>query len=145
MNPNDSTHPDNSLLELLRLRVRGLDQQAGKTWDDASERMSAAALVMAKENGFTAKDNLQLAFNELTERRAPGEILHLSRSGLSMSSDPAANRAHMTTAEALSQPAQERYQQVDAISQTQSQALLAAQQQTLVPDDPSRTGPTLRV
>jgi hypothetical protein len=136
---------DQSLLEKLQGEVRRLDQAAGKPWDDASERLSASALLMAKQAGFSANDELRLAFNQPTQRHAGGAILHLFRDGLSASPDPAANRASMTTAKALSTPAQERYQEVDALAQTQAQAQQHAQQQVLSPDDPTRSGPVMRM
>jgi hypothetical protein len=142
--PDDPDHPDHALLEKLQDRVRGLDQQAGKGWDDASERMAASALVMAKRMGCTAQDDPQLVFNRPTERYAAGEILQMFRDGPGASPDPAANRAHMPTVEALSKPTQERYQEVEAINQTQAEALRMAQQQTIGPDDPTRGGPTMR-
>jgi hypothetical protein len=138
--------PDHDLLEKLRDGVRRLDQDAGKGWDDASERLAASALLMAKEKGFTAQDELQLSFNKPTQRYAAGELLHLSRQGPGESPDPAANRSHMTTAEALSKPVSERYQEAEAINITQerTQALQLMQQQSISPDDPAR-GPVMRM
>ena len=143
--PDEPNHPDHALLEKLQDRVRGLDLQAGKGWDDNSERMAASALIMAKKMGFTAQDDPQLAFNRQTERYAAGEILHVFRDGPNASQDPAANRAHMPTAEALSKPAQARYQEVEAINQTQAETLRMTQQLTIGPDDPSRGGPVMRM
>lgn len=139
-------HPDHDLLEKLSDGVRRLDQETGKGWDDASERLAASALFMAKQKGFTAQDDLHLAFNKPNQRHAAGELLHLSRQGLGESPDPAANRIHMTTAEALSKSAAERYQEVDAITvaQERAQTMQLAQQQSLNAD-PARDGPILRM
>ncbi len=95
---------------------------------------------MAKQMGFTEKDDLHLAFNRGTEKYAAGELLHLARTGPNSSVDPAANRTSMPTAEALSAPVEERYQQMQAIAQQQE----LAQQEALAraPDEPSRGGPT---
>ena len=145
--PDDIDHPDRDLLEKLRDGVRRLDRDAGKGWDDASERLVASALVMAKEKGFTAQDELQLAFNKPSQRYAAGELLHLSRQGPGESPDPAANRSHMTTAEALSKPVAERYLEAETINITQerTQALQPAQQQSINPDDPAHVGPVMRM
>src|SRR5690606_28914702 len=51
--PDEPDHPDHALLDRLRVRVRELDQQAGKGWDESSERLAASALVMARKMGFT--------------------------------------------------------------------------------------------
>lgn len=145
--PADRDHPDHSLLQKLRDGVRQLDQQTSKSWDDASERLAASALMMAKQNGFTVQDDLQLAFNKPTPRHAVGEILHLSRHGPNESIDPAANRAHMTTDEALSKPAAERYQEVDAINaaQERTQAMQLTQQQSIASDERVHSAPVMRM
>lgn len=143
--PADPDHPDHELLDKLRDRVRGLDQQAGKGWDENSERMAASALVMAKRMGFTAEDDPQLTFNKATEKYGAGELFFVARMGPTASPDPAANLAHMPTAEALSKPVQERYQEVEAINRTQAETLQLAQQQAIGPDDPSRSGPVMRM
>jgi hypothetical protein len=142
---DDPDHPDSNLLEKLRDGVRRLDQESGKGWDDASERLAASALVMAKEKGFTAQDELQLAFNKPSQRYAAGDILHLFRQGSGESPDPAANRNHMTAAEALSKPVTERYQELETINVTQERTQAPQQQQSISPDDPARGGPVIRM
>jgi hypothetical protein len=123
--PADPGHPDHALLEKLRERVRTLDREAGKGWDEFSERLAGSALLMAKKAGFTAEDELVLAFNRPTDTHAAGEILHLARTGPHASADPAANRTHMFTADALSQPAEQRYRQVDDLERARQRELLA--------------------
>lgn len=127
--PRDAERPDNGLLEHLRQQVRALDRQAGKDWDEGSERLSASALAMAKENGYTLADDPQLAFNQPNGRLAAGEVLHLFRQGPNASPDPYANRVHMQTAEALSMPAEERYRQAEATSATRDEPARGAQQE----------------
>ncbi|AJZ51514.1 XVIPCD domain-containing protein [Xanthomonas citri] len=41
--PERAEHPNNELLEKIRSGVRGLDQQAGKSWDESSDRLSVNA------------------------------------------------------------------------------------------------------
>lgn len=135
---------DEAMLDQLRGQVRGLDQQANKGWDDRSERLAASALVMAKQMG--ASDDLRLGLNKPTEKHGGGTLLHLTRGGSSASPDPAANRAVMPTAEALSVPAEERYSQVQAIGLGQAEAKQLAQQQELARmNDPTQSGPKLSV
>ncbi len=126
--PGKTGQPDNELLEKIRSGVRSLDQQAGKSWDESSERLSASLLLMATEKGFTAKDDLKFAFNTPTEKLAGGEILHMWREG-HHSPDPAAHRAHMTTQEALAIPADQRLAQMEVMQQTKAQEIMQAQQQ----------------
>ncbi len=126
--PERAEHPNNELLEKIRSGVRGLDQQAGKSWDESSDRLSASLLLMATEKGFTARDDLKFAFNTPTEKLAGGEILHMWREG-HHSPDPAAHRAHMTTQEALAVPADQRLAQMEVMQQTKAQEIMQAQQQ----------------
>ena len=108
---------DIDLKDKLREQVRILDAQAGKPWDDASERLFASAHLLAKENGFTARDELKLAFNRATDRMAAGEVLHLVRAGAHASPDPYANRVHMAVSDALAMPAADRFNLAQAMSQ----------------------------
>lgn len=126
--PADPKHPDNALFEHLCEQVRALDRQSGKAWDDQSERLTASALVMTKEKGFTLHDSPQLAFNRQTEQWSAGEILHLFRQGPHASVDPHANRSHMPTAQALSMPAEQRYQQAEMIGSAQAEQVRSTQQ-----------------
>ncbi|QQP99966.1 XVIPCD domain-containing protein [Lysobacter enzymogenes] len=149
LQPQSSTDPaaaplgphDAALLDRLRAQVRELDRLAGKGWDEQSERLSASALVMAKECGFTARDELRLAFNRRSDDFAAGTLLHLARQGANASLDPYANRAHMPVAEALAVPAAERCEQARAVEVAQAQA--AQPQAVCAPDDPGKTAAKL--
>lgn len=114
--PRPGAHPglsdaDARLLERMRAGVRNLDAQGGKDWDEYSERLSAGLLILAKENGFSATSDMQIAFNRQTARHAAGAFVHLSRTGANRSADPAADHVCMSTADALAMPAEERYRQ----------------------------------
>lgn len=141
--PGDPKHPDNGLLEHLRGQVRALDRQAGKDWDEGSERLSASALAMAKTKGFTLLDDPQLAFNRPAGQLAAGEVLHLFRQGPNVSPDPDANRMHMQTAEALSMPAEQRYRQAEAIglARLEEQARVVQQEPARGVGDTEKSGP----
>ncbi|MEA0788123.1 hypothetical protein QYY82_19610, partial [Xanthomonas campestris pv. campestris] len=121
----------NELLDKIRSGVRGLDQQAGKSWDENSDRLSASLMLMAAEKGFTAKDDLKFAFNSPTEKMAGGEILHMWREG-HQSPDPAAHRTHMTTQEALSVPPDQRMAQAELARQAKAEEITISQQKEIV-------------
>lgn len=144
-NPDHVDRPENILLEKIRDGVRGLDQQAGKPWDDQSERLSASLLALAEEKKFNARDDLKIAFNNPTGTYAAGELVHLARVGNNASPDPAANRGHVTTAEALSVPADQHYAKAETIRQAQVETAQVEQQQTLArgSEDPNKSGPKM--
>ena len=114
---------DEALTNKIRNGVVGLEQGLGKSWDDSSERLTAGLTLLAKRSGFSERDQLAVMFNNPTESRRGGELVFLHRTGPDASNNPAANRAHMTTADALAEPAQARYQQaVDTPTKAQAQS-----------------------
>jgi hypothetical protein len=143
--PEDPGYQDHALLEKIRSGVRGLDQEVGKPWDEHSERLSTSALKLAVEMKFSAQDDVKVAFNQTGSQHPAGELLFVYREGRNASPDPAANRAYMPTMEALSQPAEQRYQQIEAVRQTQAEELQRQQQQVPIPgqSDPSQAPPKM--
>ncbi|ALN81383.1 XVIPCD domain-containing protein [Lysobacter antibioticus] len=119
-NANDPSHPDHPLLEKIRGSVRDLEQGIGKPWDEQSERMSASALSLAVGNRFGPGDDVKVTLNRPTAQNAAGEVLFVYREGRGASPDPAANYAHMPVSQALSLPAPERYEQAQAMRETQA-------------------------
>ncbi|MGO1073348.1 XVIPCD domain-containing protein [Lysobacter sp. CA199] len=111
LTPADPGHPDRALYDKVRVAVEQLDQHVGKPWGQQSERMTASALAMAAEKKFDPKDDIRLAFNQPTANLAAGEMVHVYRVG-HPNPDPAANVASMKTADALSVPVEDRFQQV---------------------------------
>lgn len=114
---------DPTLLHKLREGVRELDQNAGKTWNDDSDRVVASAYGLAVGKGFTGQDDVRLALNQATGKLAAGEILFVYRDGVRASVDPAANRADMTMTDALSMAPNARYAQVESIQRSQADSL----------------------
>lgn len=138
-------NPDRILMERMREGVRDLDRQAGKPWDAHSERLAASACYMAVDKGFSGGDDVRVALNAPTEKRAAGELLFVHRGGSHASPDPAANRASMPMAEALAMAPEARYQQADALRQSQPGAELREQQEMLArgPEEASRRNPVI--
>ncbi|MCW0369096.1 XVIPCD domain-containing protein [Xanthomonas sacchari] len=138
---------DRALHERVRSGVAQAEQAIGKGWDDNSERMTASLTLLARQNGFSERDQLAVGFNRPTAAHQGGELAFVYRNGGDVSPDPYANRAHMPTSEAIARPAQETYQQLQQLgaqqgqgqaqrqAQEQEQALQASQQ------GPTRTDP----
>lgn len=146
-NANDPSHPDHPLLEKIRGSVRSLEQSIGKPWDEQSERMSASALSLAVANRFGSGDDVKVTLNRPTAQNAAGEVLFVYRDGRGASPDPAANYAHMPVAQALSAPAPERYEQAQAMRETQAaeqRSLRESAQQTQGMDGQSQGGPRMQ-
>ena len=121
--PETLTPSDRALNGTIKSSVQQLVQGMGKTWDDKDDRLTASLTLLAKRSGFSEMDQLAVMFNNPTESRRGGELVFLHRTGPDASNNPAANRAHMATADALAEPAQARYQQaVDTPTKAQAQA-----------------------
>ncbi|MFK3651035.1 XVIPCD domain-containing protein [Lysobacter enzymogenes] len=143
---DDPGHPDHTLLEKIRSSVRDLERGMGKPWDDQSERMSASALTLAVARKFGPDDDVKVALNRATGQNARGEVLFVHREGRGASPDPAANYAQMPISQALSLPAAERYEQAQAMRETQAvqHAAQETTQQTQEMDGQSATGPRMQ-
>ena len=103
-------------------------------------------LGLAREKGFTAADDLRIAFNQPSGELEGGRLVHLDRLGPTASPDPYANRAHMTTADALSMPVEARYLQAEAVGQARAEALQpAAQQEQVRANEVEQAGPKIKV
>jgi GH24 family phage-related lysozyme (muramidase) len=137
-------NPD-PLMDRVREGVRGLDREAGKPWDANSDRMAASAYYLAIGQGFSANDDVRLALNAQSHKYAAGELLFVQRIGATASPDPAANRASMPVAEALSIAPEARYQEAGALRQAQADAQMREQQELLArgPEEASRRGPVV--
>ncbi len=139
---------DAGLLEQLRSSVAKLDERHNKAWDQSSDRLLASAYRLATEAGFKPGDKVDMALNEATETRAAGTTLFVMRSGPGASPDPAANRAHMPTQEALAAAPEQQYaaanQHRDAQAQDRTQQLAQAQtQEQQQRDEQTRQGPRM--
>ncbi len=138
-----SNSADSPMSESLRAGVAGLDKQAGKGWDDASDRMFASLLVLSRNAGFGPEDKLQIGFNLQTGKYKAGELIHVERSGPGLSPDPAANRAWVPTTDALATPAQDNLRKAESI--TPPAPAMALDQQALTQNEPSQKGQALRM
>lgn len=138
---------DAGLVEQLRSSVVRLDERHNKLWDSSSDRLLASAYRIAAEAGFEPGDKVDMALSEATETRAAGTTLFVMRSGPGASPDPAANRAHMPTQEALAAAPEQQYAAANQsrASQQQDRAQEQAQAQTQdhQQEEQTRQGPRM--
>ena len=127
----------------VRTAVERAETAMGKKWDDNSERLSASLYGLAREKGFGPGDELRVAFNASTTTRQAGEIVFLQRDGAGASPDPYANRAHMTTQDALANSPDAMFRMVAAQDAERIQAQQVAQQ--LEQTEQQRQGEHLRL
>ncbi|MBB4130089.1 hypothetical protein GGR61_002929 [Xanthomonas arboricola] len=122
--PSDPGHADHPLYQQIRDGVQKLDAQHDREWDASSQRMTASLLALAKEEGLSRVDHVVL--NNPTAQLAGSEKVFVVQGALN---DPAHQRAHMPTVDAVQAPESQSFDRLQAINQTQAQT--REQQQAL--------------
>lgn len=121
----DSSHPDYLLYSQIRGGVQHLDARQGRAPDEASDRLAASLLPLAKENGLTRVDHVMLSDGRNRDV-APGENVFLVQG---RPDDPSMLRAHMPTQIATQTPVAESMQRLESVNQALE--LQARQQQSI--------------
>ncbi|WP_242889761.1 XVIPCD domain-containing protein [Stenotrophomonas maltophilia] len=129
-NPMQPSHPDHALYLQIREGVEELDAKHGRSFDEASERMTASLLVLAKDNDLSRVDHVLVS--NATATHPAGHTLFVVQGE---ASDPAHLRASMPTAEAAQTPVEESLLQFDSVSREAQQRALANQQEQLLQDE----------
>ncbi|MBT2746069.1 MULTISPECIES: XVIPCD domain-containing protein [unclassified Lysobacter] len=124
LTPAQHGHPDHGLYTQIATQVRQQDQQHGRQWDDASERMTASLLALTKESGLSRVDHV--VFSTKNEHVAAGENVFVVQGRLD---DPAHLSAHMKTDEAVRTPQAASFEKLEAINERIARQ--TAQAQTL--------------
>lgn len=120
--PTQPEHPDHPLYQQVREGVAALDVKHGRTFDDASERMTASLLVLAKDNDLDRVDHVLLS--NATADKPTGYTLFVIQGE---PSDPAHQRAAIPTELAAQTSVEESMQQFDAVSREAQQRAIANQ------------------
>ncbi|WP_425523254.1 zeta toxin family protein [Stenotrophomonas maltophilia] len=120
--PTEPEHPDHALYQQVREGVAALDAKHGRTFDEASERMTASLLVLAKDNDLDRVDHVLLS--NATADKPAGHTLFVVQGE---PSDPAHQRAAMPTELAAQTTVEESMQQFDAVSREAQQRAIANQ------------------
>lgn len=146
--PADPKHPDHAMLEQIRAGVLKVDQQIGKGYDDASERISRCLLAACKDNRemYPNASNLSLAANALNRvdhvlMGTKGNIFAVE----GRPDDPANKRAVVPVETAVRTPVEQSDEKLQTANQSIAQERALAQQQELTRgiNDPSQSGPKL--
>ncbi|WP_080357266.1 zeta toxin family protein [Stenotrophomonas maltophilia] len=120
--PTQPEHPDHALYQQIREGVATLDAKHGRTFDEASERMTASLLVLAKDSDLDRVDHVLLS--NATADKPAGHTLFVVQGE---PSDPAHQRAAMPTELAAQTSVEESMQQFDAVSREAQQRAIANQ------------------
>ncbi len=107
--PDHPEHPEHRLYEQIARGVHKLDAEVGRTPDEASARMIARLMPLARETGFRRVDHVVLSRHiGLVEQ---GENVFLVQGRLE---DPGHKRAFITTQEAVETPVADSLERLEA-------------------------------
>lgn len=109
--PDHPEHPEHRLYQQIARGVHRLDAEVGRTPDQASARMIARLLPLAREKGFRRVDHVVLSRHiGLVEQ---GENVFLVQGKLD---DPAHKRAFISTDEATATPVADSLERLEAVN-----------------------------
>jgi hypothetical protein len=135
LTPDQPQHPDHAMLEQIREHIRGLDQRAGRDYDEGSERFSRSLLASSK--GARDMDAIQsghsLASNAL-ERVDHVVIGKDGRYAFAVQGDlddPTHMRAHVDIVQARQTPVEQSDATLEVANQQIAQERQLAMQQEL--------------
>ena len=111
--PDRDTHSD-PLLAQIQGKVAQLDAAQGKPWDQHSANLSASLYASAREHGFERVDHVLLS--HATATKPAGAHVFLVQGS---PDDPAHQRAHLATVEAVTAPESQSLQRAQALETTQ--------------------------
>lgn len=134
--PTQAGHPRHALYQQCIEGVHALDARLGRAPDAHSACMAASLTTLAASNGLERVDHVLLSVQG-TEAR-PGQNVFVVQGALN---DPAHQRAHMPTDQAIATPPEQSFQQLAVVDQERAreQALQAQREQ----DNPARSAPAM--
>jgi len=126
--PAHPGHPDHALLEQIRSGVGREDARVGRTYDEASERLSRSLLAACK-GGAEDIANGMSAIRRADHVVSGADNMFVVQGKLG---DPAHLRVHVNIAEAMNTPVAQSDAMVQAVNQAQQQVM--AKEQQLAPE-----------
>jgi hypothetical protein len=139
LDPRDPSHPRHALHQQCVAGVQLLDARFNKSWDTHSECMAASLTTLAVSNQLERVDHVVLS--QKGTQVAAGESVFVVQGELN---DPAHRRAYMPTAEAVTTPVEQSFQQLAELDQARGQSHAHAQQQTQNQEMEVRAAMTMR-
>ncbi len=137
MDPRDPSHPRHALHQQCVAGVQLLDARFNKPWDAHSACMAASLTHLAASHNLERVDHVVLS--QKGTKVAAGEIVFVVEGELN---DPAHRRAHMPTAQAVTTPPEQSFQQLAELDQVRGQS--QAQEQVRTQEHEARAAMTMR-
>ena len=115
---------EDSLVSQAQAAVRRLDESMGRQYDTHSACMAASAACLAKSSGLSAIDHIVLSESNGLVRK--GENMFVVQGALN---DPAHDRAHMKTQDAVSAPVEQSLAKLQELNEVQQRQPIPAMEQ----------------
>lgn len=121
LRPDHPGHPDHGLLEQIRRGVRAIDEKIGKSFDEASERLSRSLLAACKDNreAHPQAHGISLAANAIN--RADHVVLGHNGNAFVIEGrldDPAHKRASLPVQQAAATPVEQSDEKLRVANQS---------------------------
>lgn len=123
--PGDALHP---LDQRVRAALGDAAERQGLPPGQQPELLAGHLTRLAVQGGYTERDTLQVAFSSGGAADSPGYVF-LQRTGDTASPDPAANRQHLSLADAQQGTVEEVYQQASMQHQGRESSRVAQEDQ----------------
>ena len=114
LDPSHSSHPDHRLYRQSVAAVHRLDASMGRTPDDASARMVARLILLAKQNGLERIDHVALSVE--TDDLDQAENVFIVQGAMN---DPAHTRAFIKTERVVETPVAETFRMIELFNAQQ--------------------------
>jgi hypothetical protein len=114
LDPSHSGHPDHRLYRQSVAAVRRLDASMGRTPDDASARMVARLVLLAKQNELERIDHVALSVE--TDDLDQAENVFIVQGAMN---DPAHTRAFIKTERVVDTPVAETFRMIELFNAQQ--------------------------
>lgn len=112
------------LVSQAQAAVRRLDESMGRQYDEHSACMAASAACLAKSSGLSSIDHVVLSENNGVVRK--GENMFVVQGALN---DPAHDRAHMKTQDAVSTPVEQSLSKLQELNEVQQRQQIPTMEQ----------------
>lgn len=133
-------HADYGLLQQVSGHVAAIDARAGRSTDEDSHRLTASAMVLARQNNLERVDHVVLSAQ--TADSGAGRTVFVVQGSLN---DPAHLRASMPIDVAVQTPVEQSLQQLALASTERAQSQTQVQSQQQDADAQMRESPAMRM
>lgn len=148
LNPDDPSHPNHAMLGRIRAGVRAIEENIGKCYGEASERITRSLLAACKDNREMYSGERDISLSCYALNRVDHVVMGTTGNIFAVEGrldDPAHSRAYVPVAQALQIPVEQSDRKLEMANQqiAQEQVMALQQMQAHGLDNPTANGPAM--